>query len=290
MKKILSVFLILCMLLAFAACGSQEKSETETAAAQTESVAAETEAESEAAADESVIEKIREKGYLTAGCKMDVRGLSFHDKANDTWSGLEIELAYLTAAKIFHVDLQEAKVKNLVKFVGVTVADREEMLEKGDIDIMLATYTITEARAERFALSDPYYKDYIGLMVRYSGEDNNSIGTGEIRSIADLDGKNVGVAKNSTTRDDMIRYLNTMTNINVNPMFFEYSGYEAMFKALKEGTIDVMSVDVSILSNYVDSETQILGDRFAGQNYGAAVLPENAVLLKYVNEAIADIS
>jgi ABC-type amino acid transport substrate-binding protein len=63
-----------------------------------------------------------------------------------------------------------------------------------------------------------------------------------------------------------------------------------MFQALKDKTIDVMSVDVSILSNYVDEETQILGDRFAGQNYGAAVLPENSALLTYINEAIKDIS
>ena len=127
-------------------------------------------------------------------------------------------------------------------------------------------------------------------MVRYSGENPNSLGTGEIRSTADLDGKNVAVAKNSTTREDMIAFLNTMSSNSVNPMFFEYASYEAMFKALKDGTVDVMSVDVSILNNYVDSETQILGDRFAGQNYGAAVLPEHASLLTYVNQAIDDIS
>jgi putative glutamine transport system substrate-binding protein len=127
-------------------------------------------------------------------------------------------------------------------------------------------------------------------MVLYSGENMNSLGTGEIRSTADLDGKNVGVAKNSTTRDDMIEFLNTMSSDSVNPMFFEYASYEAMFKALKDGTIDVMSVDVSILNNYVDNETQILDDRFAGQNYGAAVLPEHAALLTYINQAISDMS
>lgn len=287
MKRVWSVLLLLSLLLALSACGGQQNAETKDASSET---ATSIPATQEIVPNSAVIDNIRSRGYLIAGCKMDVRGLSFYEQASDTWSGLEIEIAYMTAAKIFKVDINEAKAKNLVRFVGVTVADREEKLQNGEIDVMLATYTITEERAERFALSNSYYKDYIGLMVLYSGENPNSLGTGEIRSIADLDGKNVGVAKNSTTREDMIHYLNTMNSISVNPMFFEYASYEAMFKALKEGTIDVMSVDVSILSNYVDNETQILGDRFAGQNYGAAVLPENADLLTYVNQAIEDIS
>ena len=287
MKRVWSVLLLLSLLLALSACGGQQNTETTAAPSETQTEISDSQ---ETVPDSAVIDNIRSRGYLIAGCKMDVRGLSYYDKANDLWSGLEIEIAYMTAAKIFKVDINEAKAKNLVRFVGVTVADREEKLQNGEIDVMLATFTITEERAELFALSNPYYKDYIGLMVLYSGENPNSLGTGEIRSIADLDGKNVGVAKNSTTREDMIRYLNTMNSISVNPMFFEYASYEAMFKALKEGTIDVMSVDVSILSNYVDNETQILGDRFAGQNYGAAVLPENADILTYINQAIEDIS
>ena len=287
MKKVLTFFLAAAMLLMLVSCAGAS-SQAQTAAPESES-ASETETMPQAE-DDAFIESIRSRGYLIAGCKMDVKGLSYHDASTDTWSGLEIEIAYMTAAKIFGVSLNEAKEKELVHFVGVTVADREEVLEKGDIDVMLATYTITEARAERFALSDSYYKDYIGLMVRYSGENPNSLGTGEIRSTADLAGKNVAVAKNSTTREDMIAFLNTMSSNSVNPMFFEYASYEAMFKALKDGTVDVMSVDVSILNNYVDSETQILGDRFAGQNYGAAVLPEHASLLTYVNQAIDDIS
>ncbi|MCM1273567.1 MAG: adhesin, partial [Clostridium sp.] len=56
---------------------------------------------------------------------------------------------------------------------------------------------------------------------------------------------------------------------------------------LKEGNIDVMSVDVSILNGYVDNTTVILGDRFGGQHYGAAVKKENVRLLEFINQAIS---
>ncbi|MBO7682780.1 MAG: transporter substrate-binding domain-containing protein, partial [Clostridia bacterium] len=156
----------------------------------------------------------------------------------------------------------------------------------GDIDLMLATYTKTKERAKEFALSDSYYTSYIGLMVRYRPEDADSLGTDNIKSLADLDGKVVGVAKNSTTRHDMMEYIATANQLKVTPQFVSYTSYEGLYKALKKGDIDVIAVDVSILNGYNDASTKILKDRFAGQHYGAAVLPENAQLLDAVNKVI----
>ncbi len=239
--------------------------------------------------NKKIVSEIKDRGYLIAGCKMDVEGLGLYDEDTKTWSGLETELAYATAAKIFEVSPDEAKKQGLVRFKGVTVADRETKLEEGKIDVMMATYTITKERAKRFAISDSYYTDYIGIMVLDAKEDSNTIGPKGIKSIADLDGKNVGVAKNSTTREDLLNYVNTMNSIKVNPMFFEYASYDQLFKALQNGTIDAFCVDVSILNSYDDKTTKVLSDRFAGQHYGAAVLPENALLLDAVNAAIAEL-
>ncbi len=264
--------------MAVGGCGKSDVSKTKDAdKAKTENVVL----------NETCIEDIKEKGKLVVGCKTDVPGLSYYEKDSDSWSGIEIELSYKTAASIFEVSPEEAKTKKLVEFVGVTVEDREEILESGKIDCMLATYTITKERAEKFALSDSYYTDYIGLMVKTSGDNPNSLGSNEIRSIADLDGKYIGVPRNATTRETFTNYINTMNSIKVHPIFCEFGSYEQLFKALKKGNIDVMSVDVSILNGYVDKSTKILNDRFGGQHYGAAVKKENAALLDYINEAIA---
>lgn len=258
-----------------------------------DTAAAETSAEDEsaaeaAAADGAIIDTIKDRGYLICGCKMDVPGLGLYDEAADTWSGIEVELAWQTAAGIFGTDIQDAKAKGLVHFEGVTVADRESKLEAGDIDCMIATYTITDERAKRFAISDSYYTDYIGIMVRYTGDNANAVGSmGNIYSIADLDGRYIGVAQNSTTRDDMLAYINMMNTIKPSPIFCVYDSYPALFEALKEEKIDAMSVDVSILNGYVDSETRILDDRFAGQHYGAAVRKGDEALITYINQAIA---
>lgn len=236
--------------------------------------------------NEHILDDIKKRGKLVVGCKMDVPELSLYDSETDTWEGLEVDLAYATAAELFGVSEQEAVQKQLVEFVGVTVADREEKLENGDIDVMFATYTITEERAERFALSEEYYTDYIGLMVKSSRSDANALGTSAIRSIADLDGKYIGVPRNATTRDDFLRYIEMMNTVKISPIFCEYDSYENLSKALHHGNIDVMAVDVSILNGYLDNKTTILKDRFGGQNYGAAATKENALLIDVVNTAI----
>lgn len=230
------------------------------------------------------LDEIREKGQLVVGVKTDVPELSYYDEETGEWSGLEVELAYNIGCEVFGVNRTELGDK--VKLVGVTVADREEKLRNGDIDLMLATYTKTKERAKEFALSDSYYTSYIGLMVRYTAEDADSLGTENIKSLADLDGKVVGVAKNSTTRHDMLEYIATANQLKVTPQFVSYTSYEGLYKALKKGDIDVIAVDVSILNGYNDASTKILKDRFAGQHYGAAVLPENAQLLDAVNKVI----
>lgn len=270
-KRLFSVLLLAAMCLAvFAGCQPKEPAE------ETPAVAVKV--------NENYLEELKEKGQLVVGVKTDVPELSYYDEETGEWSGLEVELAYNIGCELFGVNRSELGDK--VKLVGVTVADREEKLANGDIDLMLATYTKTKERAKKFALSDSYYTSYIGLMVRYTPEDSNSLGTKNIKSLADLDGKIVGVAKNSTTRDDMVNYIATANQLKVSPQFAAYASYNALYKALKRGDIDVIAVDVSILNGYDDASTKILPDRFAGQHYGAAVLPENAKLIDVVNKVI----
>ena len=270
-KRMFAVLVLVAMCLAvFAGCAPKETTEETT----TKPVKV----------NESYLKEIREKGKLVVGVKTDVPELSYYDEETGEWSGLEVELAYNIGCELFGVNRSE--LGDRVELVGVTVADREEKLANGDIDLMLATYTKTQERAKVFALSDSYYTSYIGLMVRYTPEDSNSLGTKNIKSLADLDGKIVGVARNSTTRHDMVEYIATANQLKVNPQFTSYSSYEALYKALKKGDIDVIAVDVSILNGYDDASTKILPDRFAGQKYGAAVLPENAQLLDVVNKVI----
>lgn len=266
MKKLF----ILCLSILFIVCGCSSNSSNNS---------------SNVEVNKNIVNEIKDKGTIVVGVKTDVPELGYYDESTNNYSGLEIELAYHVAMEIFNCTYDESA--SYVTFVPVTVDNREEKLLNGDIDLMLATYTITDERKEKFALSNSYYTSYIGLMVRNSGatDDNESLGSNDIKSILDLDGKYIGVPKNATTRKDFIEYLE-INKVNVTPIFNEYSSYEQLYKALMDKKIDVMSVDVSILNGYNTSNTLILKDRFAGQKYGAATTLENQKLIEVVNTAI----
>lgn len=55
---------------------------------------------------------------------------------------------------------------------------------------------------------------------------------------------------------------------------------------MTSGRIDAFSVDKSILSGYVDSKTEILGEGFARQEYGITTKKSNTELASYLDKQI----
>lgn len=120
-----------------------------------------------------------------------------------------LRMTWLTTLQVRSSDALRRKRKNkkLVEFQGVTAKTRGPLLENGEIDLVIATFTITDERKETYNFSTPYYTDAVGLLV------NNDSG---IESIEDLDGKIIGVAQSSTTKDGFKAYVEEK-GLNVNP-------------------------------------------------------------------------
>lgn len=282
MKKVTAMTMAAMMAALLGGCGSSA-SET-TAAATTAKAEETTAAASEAAADTTAassdvsadVQKIVDRGVLKVGCKSDVPNFSLQNTATGEYEGFEDDLAYNIAGEIFGCTPEEAKDKKLVEFQGVTAKTRGPLLENGEIDLVIATFTITDERKETYNFSTPYYTDAVGLLV------NNDSG---IESIKDLDGKIIGVAQSSTTKDGFKAYVEEK-DLNVNPEFQEFDGYPALAQALATKQIDCFSVDRAILSGYVNDSNHILDDRFSEQEYGVASAKENTGLAELVDEKV----
>ncbi len=279
MKKMLSLALTLAMAASLTACGSSKAPESTTAApAESTAAAASTESGSTAAggAIEADVQKIIDRGVLKVGCKVDIPKFSLQNTATGEYEGFEDDLAYEIAGSIFGVTSAEAKEKKLVEFQGVTSKTRGPLLENGEIDLVIATFTITAERKETYNFSTPYYTDAVGLLV------NKDSG---INSIEDLDKKVIGVAQSSTTKDVFKKYVEEK-GYNVNPEFQEFDGFPALAQALATKQIDCFSVDRAILAGYVNDGNHILEDRFAEQEYGVASAKENTGLAALVEEKV----
>lgn len=269
---------------ALTGCGSSDSKTETTIAATTAKDAADAKtdgtADSDSSGDASAdVQKIKDAGVLKVGTKVDVPKFGLQNTATGEMEGFEVDLAYEIAGKIFGCTAAEAKEKKLVAFQGVTAKTRGPLLDNGEVDLVIATYTITEERKESWNFSDPYYTDAVGLLVlKDSG----------ITSCADLDGKIIAVSQGSTTKKVFQEYLDEQ-GIDVKPEFEEFDGYPSMAAALSAKNVDVFSVDRAILAGYNDDTTIILEDRFAEQDYGVASKLDNKGLAALVNEVVTDL-
>lgn len=264
LSKVLALVLAVCMCFALAACSSSSESSAPASAEADASAATEESSAPEGgdtlAAD---VQAIKDKGVLKVGVKDDVPGFGQKDTATGEFSGIEIDIAKKIAEDL-GVD---------VEFQAVTAATRGQLLDSGDIDLVLATFTITEERKQSFNFSTPYYTDAVTVMVKADSG---------IASLADLNGKKVGVSTSSTS----MQSLQEAAGEDVKIDFQEFATYPEIKTALDSNRVDAFCVDGSILAGYLDDSVTLLTERFAAQEYGVASKLANTGLAEYVDGLI----
>ena len=210
---------------------------------------------------DSKLQTIKDRGKLKCGVKKDVPGYGYLDTASGKYEGLEIDLCYQVAAKVFGVSYDDAKSKDLVEFTDVTPKTRGPLIDNDELDMICATYTITDERKQSWDFTDAYREDYIGLLIK----------KGAISDLAGLNGKVIGVSQGSTTKDAITKMLADQ-GVSATPSFQEFPDYPTIKQNLDAGNIDVFSVDHSILGGYIDDSTELLAPdvKFGKQEYGIA--------------------
>lgn len=274
LKKFVALSLTAAMsMMLFTGCGSTEATAESTEEVVTEEIVAEetaeeapteeTEAEGEVAED---VQAIIDRGVLRVGVKNAVEGFGFQDPLTGEYSGLEITLAE-KIAEYLGVD---------VEFTAVTAATRTELLDSGDIDCVLATFTITDERKESWDFSTPYYTDHVTVLVE------NASGITSLEGLVD---KTVGVSSGSTSAKSLVKAMieaGLITGEGFDEETFDpatwtegvtfqqYDDYPTISTALGAGEVDAFCVDKSILAIYNTDSRSYIEEEFAPQDYGVA--------------------
>ncbi|MDF2842950.1 MAG: ABC-type amino acid transport/signal transduction system, periplasmic component/domain [Herbinix sp.] len=212
------------------------------------------------------VQAIIDRGTLRVGVKNAVVGFGFQDPVTQKYSGLEITLAEKIAEEL-GVD---------VEFTAVTAATRTQLLDSGDLDCVLATFTITDERKESWDFSTPYFTDFVTVLVE------NASG---IKSLEGLVDKKVGVSSGSTSAKALVSAMiegGFISGDNFNAETFDpatwtegisfnqYDDYPSISIALSAGEVDAFCVDKSILAVYSTDTRSYISDKFSPQDYGVA--------------------
>lgn len=215
------------------------------------------------------VQAIKDRGVLKVGVKVDVPKFGYKDPKSDVVDGYEIDLAKAISKKILGTEKIET--------TAVTAKTRGPLVDSGDVDLVIATFTVTEERKKSYNFSDSYFTDGVKLMVK---KDSG------IKGLKDLNGKKIGVAQSATSKKAI---QEAADKLGSKITFLEFSTYPEIKTALDSGRVDCFSVDGSILFGYLDDSTVILDDSFSPQDYGVASKKGNDGLAKTVNDTIADL-
>ena len=222
-----------------------------------------------ACSSNDVINAIKDRGELRVGVKADVPRFGLLDLDSGELRGMEIDLAYELAKDILGDE-------NAVKFIIVGNAQmRAAILENGQIDVAIATFTITPERKEIFNFSRPYFTDELSCLVRAGSA---------VNEIKDLDGKTAGVVRGTTSQT---AFVGECEKLGIDTEVHEYSSYPEIKEALAGGAVDAFVADKSILYGYLDDACLLLNDGFNPQEYGIACKLEDKKLAARI-EALLD--
>ena len=160
-----------------------------------------------------------------------------------------------------------------VKYVPVEAAARVEVLETGKVDLVLANFTVTPARAEKVDFTLPYMKCALGVV----SNDKDLITKPE-----DLNGKTLIVSKGTTAET---YFTENYPQVNL----LKFDQYSEAYNALLDGRGAGLSTDnTEVLAWAIENPGFSVGIESLGSldTIAPAVTKGNTSLLNWLNEEI----
>lgn len=211
---------------------------------------------------------------LRVGVRSDVVGFGYLNEDTGKYYGLEIDIANELADRLGYGE---------VEFVTVLPETRKEMLANGDVDCLIACYSIAESREKNFDFSPTYYEDASIIMV----EDSSLV-----TSLDQLKGMTFATMSGANTAPQLALKLTetgftsgevvSQTEDHSETMFdnlrlVQLDSYQELSAALEEGTVDAACMDGSIAKTYLSDNRRILDFKIATQEYGVATQKDSAL-------------
>jgi len=215
---------------------------------------------------ESVFETIKKRDKIVFGVKYDTKLFGLKNPSSGEVEGFDIDVAKQLAKEILG---DETKVE----FVEVTSKTRIPLLNKGDIDAIIATMTITEERRKEVDFTEVYFEAGQSLLVKKGSP---------VQSIDDLTKDTTVLAVKGSTSTDNIR------EVAPDAPVLEFENYAEAFTALKAGKGVALTTDNSILLGMAseDDSFELVGGTFTDEPYGIAVKKGEQEFLDALNDSL----
>ncbi|SLF29683.1 glutamate binding periplasmic protein [Mycobacteroides abscessus subsp. bolletii] len=204
---------------------------------------------------------------IRIGIKYDQPGLGYQDGRD--YTGFDTDVARYVAKELGYSEDQ-------IEWVEAPSANRENMLVNGQVDMIFATYSISESRLKTVDFAGPYFYAGQDLLVQQENTD--------ITGPDSLAGKNLcSVTGSTSAKKIQDKYSSTVQLVQQN-------SYSDCVVALNAGMVDAVTTDDIILAGLGatranQGELKLVGNTFTEERYGIG-LPKGSDQCSDINAAI----
>ncbi|QCB93929.1 glutamate ABC transporter substrate-binding protein [Cellulomonas shaoxiangyii] len=214
----------------------------------------------------STMARLAEEG-ITIGTKFDqpLFGLVGPD---GTPTGFDVEIGKIVAERL-------GVAEDDIEWVETISANREQFIQSGQVDIVVATYTINDTRKEVVSFAGPYYEAGQSILTLKSDED--------IQGPDDLAGKSVCTVSGSTPEKNL---LENYPEAKVQAL----QAYSDCIEPLRNGQVDAISTDNVILAGFAaqNDDLEVRGDAFTKEPYGIGLALEDTEFRNWINDVLEE--
>jgi glutamate transport system substrate-binding protein len=211
--------------------------------------------------------EIADRDSVKIGVKYDQPGIGFLEPGADEPSGFDIEMGKILAAEL-------GVAPEDIEWVETVSENREPFLQNDRVDMVLASYSITDERRQVVGQAGPYYVTGQQLLVRE--EDKEKITTPE-----DTKGLKVCSVTGSTSLQRM------EDEYGASPVPF--ATYSECVDQLENGTVDAVTTDGAILLGYAaenPDELEVVGEPFSEERYGVGYNKQATEMCQFITDTL----
>jgi len=216
--------------------------------------------------------KIAAAGKIKVGTKFDQPGFGLKG-LDGKLAGFDVEVAKIIAGAM-------GVTADKIEYVESPSKVREELIEKGTVDLVAATYTINDKRKKRITFAGPYYIAGQQLMVK---TDN-----AKVKGPADLKAnptQKVCSVTGSTPSEEIKKYLASPSQLVL------FDVYDKCADALRTNQVQAVTTDNVILLGFVSKSEKafkLVGEQFTKEPYGIGIKKGDVKFCEFVNKTLKD--
>ena len=208
--------------------------------------------------------ELADAGTITVGTKFD-QPLFGLVGPSGVPEGFDVEIAKIIASEL-------GISEDNIEWVETVSANREPFIENGQVDIVVATYTINDKRKEVVSFAGPYYMAGQSILVL---ADNDTIESEE-----DLVGQPVCSVTGSTPAAKL-------AEIGAEPVLTDT--YTNCLEPLRSGQVVAVSTDNVILAGLAaqnEGEFKVVGEPFTEEPYGIGLALDDTDFRMWINDVL----